>query len=354
LEGPTTISCDDRRANFIQRHFLWLLLACYALATFRPNPGLTMHDWRWPVAVAGNGHVTLPLLLLAWMLFCAAVMTDLSQVRTVLRHPLVLCTATAAVWLGPSLLVVVAGWIVPRLIDDPAVAGLLVGLALVATMPVANSSVGWVQNAGGNLALGLALVVLSISLSPWVTPKLLALLGTSLSPAAKLQCEELVSHYSGWFFIVWVILPTALGFACRWLITPARAASAAGWFALTSAAALLLLNYISSSLALPKASRSQVALLVTAALLAMALSLVGIVLSWAMGWAAGLSRETRSALSFGLSMKHTGLALVLTEAVLTEKKLAILLIVLATLAQHLVAGLVQWMQFRRRDPPRAA
>ena len=49
-------------------------------------------------------------------------------------------------------------------------------------MPVANSSVGWTQNADGNLALSLALVVLSISLSPVVAPTLLSVLGMSLSP----------------------------------------------------------------------------------------------------------------------------------------------------------------------------
>ena len=45
---------------------------------------------------------------------------------------------------------------------------------------------------------------------------------------------------------------------------------------------------------------------------------------------------------FGLSMKHTGLALILAGAVLADQPLAILMIVLATLVQHLLAGVVQW------------
>jgi BASS family bile acid:Na+ symporter len=338
----------------VQRHFLWLLVASYALATVWPDPGLKMHNWRWSVAIAGNGHVTLPLVLLALMLFCAAVMSDLRQIRSVLRRPLVLCIAMAAVWAGPAMLVVAAGGILPRLIDNPELGGLLLGMALVATMPVANSSVGWVQTAGGNLALGLALVVLSISLSPWVTPQLLAWLGMSLSPDAQAQCERLVNNYSGWFFVVWVILPTAIGFTCRLLTARWRLESVAGVFTLASAGALLILNYISASLALPKASQSEFALLVTAALLALGLSAVGLGLSWLIALGLRLPAEERSALSFGLSMKHTGLALVLTEAMLTDKKLAILLIVLATLAQHILAGFAQWMQCRRAPPPLAA
>ena len=45
---------------------------------------------------------------------------------------------------------------------------------------------------------------------------------------------------------------------------------------------------------------------------------------------------------FGLSMKHTGLALILGNMVLSNQPLAILLIVLATLMQHIIAGVVQW------------
>jgi hypothetical protein len=45
---------------------------------------------------------------------------------------------------------------------------------------------------------------------------------------------------------------------------------------------------------------------------------------------------------FGLSMKHTGLALILAGAVLADQPVAIFIIVLATIVQHLMAGLVQW------------
>jgi BASS family bile acid:Na+ symporter len=259
-----------------------------------------------------------------------------------------LLVALAAVWIGPALLVLGAGWIVPSVIDGDAAAGLLVGLALVAAMPVANSTVGWVQNTNGNLALGLALVVLSISLSPFATPLLLEWLGKSLSPAEQQSCEELVTRFSGWFFVVWVIFPTALGFACRYAITPRRVAAAADGVTIASAAALLLLNYINSALALPKIGESTLTVFATTAALAVSLSAVGLALGWAISRALRLSRAAGSALLFGLSMKHTGLALILAGAVLHDKPLAILLIVLATVAQHLSAAIVQW--FFARTP----
>lgn len=276
------------------------------------------------------------------MLFSAALVTDLSQIRVVSRHPLVLAIALVLVWLGPALLVLAAGWLVPLAVDGQATAGLLVGLALVATMPVANSSVGWTQNASGNVGLGLALVVLSILLSPWVTPSLLSLLGMSLSEREQAYCEMLVSEFSGVFFIIWVILPTAAGLACRYLITPQRAEAVENWFVIASGAALLLLNYINSALALPKIHESPAPLLLATMALAIALSAVGLVLGWALASLLRLKQPTSSALMFGLSMKHTGLALILAGAVLANQPLAILMIVLATLVQHVLAGIAQW------------
>ena len=331
-----------RIGHFVHRHFLWLLLACYGLSACWPAPGLAMREWKLTV-VSGSGEpITLPLLLLALLLFCAAIRTDLSQIRSVLQHPGTLVAGLVAVWLGPALLVVVAGPLVPWLADGAATAGLLVGLVLVATMPVANSSVGWAQNAGANLALSLGLVVLSISLSPWTTPQLLGLLGLSLSPAERALSEELVARFSGTFFIVWVILPTLVGFACRYLVGERRVARVAHWIVLASAAALLVLNYVNAALALPKVSDEKPVAILAAALLAAALSLVGIAIGWALGWLLRMPADMRSALLFGLSMKHTGLALILAGAVLAHQPLAILMIVLATLEQHLAAAVVQW------------
>ncbi len=335
-------------ARFVRRHFLWLLIACYALAAFCPAPGVALRGWQWSSPDFANSPL-LSLLLLAVMLFIAAILTDLKQVRVVSRHPFVLLVALAAVWLGPALLVLVAGWLMPAALGGQSPAGLLVAIALVASMPVANSSIGWTQSAGGNLGLGLALVVLSILLSPWITPHLLNFLGMRLANSQH-DIEALVGRFSGVFFIVWVILPTAAGFAARSLLTAERVEPARSWLALASAAALLLLNYLNSVLALPKAYDAPRSLLVATAILATSLAAIGIALGWLIARIFRLQPETRTALMFGLSMKHTGLALILAGAVLSEQPLAILLIVLATLMQHLLAGVVQWILCRAPAP----
>jgi BASS family bile acid:Na+ symporter len=292
-------------------------------------------------------QLSLPLALLALMLFSAALLTDLSQIPSVWKQPVLLWVALLAVWIGPALLVVVAGYVIPWVVSGPETTGLLVGMALVAAMPVANSSVGWTQNADGNLALSLSLVVLSISLSPVVTPTMLSVLGMSLSPEEQNYCAALVNRFSGLFFIVWVVLPTSVGFACRYLAGPGRIARMTSWTTLISAMALLVLNYINSALALPEMYDSPASLLGTALLLAGGLSLVGLAVGWCLSLGLTLPAETQAALLFGLSMKHTGLALILAGAVLANQPLAILVIVLATFLQHLLAGIVQWFLERR-------
>jgi predicted Na+-dependent transporter len=82
--------------------------------------------------------------------------------------------------------------------------------------------------------------------------------------------------------------------------------------------------------------------------LALALSAVGLGLGWLMAHWLRTGADSRSAIMFGLSMKHTGLALLLAGSVLVDQPLAILVIVLATLSQHLLAGVVQWAGSRIR------
>ena len=349
FEQHATVRLSEKWAHFAQRYCLWLLLGCYVLATCWPGPGLAMRRWEWSSSIDA-APLSLSLFLLALLLFCAALATDWAEIRAVAARPIVLIVGLVAVWLGPVLLVLAAGVVVPWALDGQTTTGLLVGLALVATMPVANSSVGWSQNAGGNLALSLGLVLLSISLSPWTTPHLLGLLGLSLAPAERALCEVLVNRFSGTFFIVWVIMPTALGFAIRALAGRRRVESWNGWIALASIGALLVLNYANAALALPEVwQQSQVSVLAATLVLATLLSVVGLACGWAIAWLMKLPGEGRSSLLFALSMKHTGLALVLAGAVLENQPLAIFIIVLATLVQHLLAGVVQWRSRRAEE-----
>jgi predicted Na+-dependent transporter len=74
--------------------------------------------------------------------------------------------------------------------------------------------------------------------------------------------------------------------------------------------------------------------------MAVAVSVVGVALAGVQARAFGLSRRSWLALAFGLSMKHTGLALVLAGEFLHDQPRVILVVLLTTLAQHVAAAAI--------------
>jgi BASS family bile acid:Na+ symporter len=335
LRGPL-----HRFACWVQKYLIWLLLASYALAAVLPQPGAVIRESQLAGPFWGDIWISPPFVLLALLLFCAAISTRLDRVWMVLRQPGLILMGLVGVWLGPLVLVAVIGLLLHPFVPG----GVLVGLVLVAAMPVANSSVGWTHNARGNLALSLSLIVFSVLLSPWVTPHLLQLFGFSLTPDEQVYCDLLVRKFSGKFFIVWVILPTLLGFIMRQLIGGLRVDRAGDYLRLTSAMSILILNYANSAIVLPELFKwSQLSVLFTTIVLAVALSLIGLLLADLIVWILREPMEMRTSLIFALSMKHTGLALVLAGTVLADRPRAILMIIVATVVQHVVAGIVQRM-----------
>jgi BASS family bile acid:Na+ symporter len=333
--------------NRIHSHFLWLLLGCYALAAMFPEPGLAIREFSL------GSKARVPFLLLALLLFCASAVVRWSQVRDLLQRPGILLIGLIAIWIVPGIFVSALGWILPGLLGKSATTGMLVGLAIVAAMPVANSSVAWSQNAHGNVALGLGLIVLTIVLCPVATPQMLNLMRLSLSSAETEKCTQLVRELSGTFFIVWVILPALAGVVFNRILGPQRIDRSRGSLRLLSAITLLMLNYVSASLAFSGTlddNGAQILLfgeeagktIIVSGLLAIALSVLGIVSAWVISRALKLGRASWTSLIFGLSMKHTGLALVLAGNVLHEEPRVMLMILLATLLQHVVAGAADW------------
>lgn len=339
-----------RWGALLHRYFLPVLLAVYVLAGIAPGPGTTIRESA--VSFPGGSEERLSMLLLAVLLFCAAAVIEWSEVRDMIEHPSILLAGLLTCWFGPTLLVAIVGPLLPRLAGGAASEGLLVGLALVAAMPVANSSAGWTQNARGNVTLSLGLIVLSILLSPLATPNLLKLMGLVLSTEDTHRIEQVVNEFSGWRFILWVILPSLAGAAAAWCVGPRRIARAKPWFRLITLVDILVLNYANASLAIENIWKSeQLGVVLLAAVLAAAVSLVGVALAVVQSRACGLPRSTWIALVFSLSMKHTGLALVLAGEVLHDHPRVILVILLSTLAQHLTAAAIDWRLARSAPHP---
>jgi BASS family bile acid:Na+ symporter len=229
------------------------------------------------------------------------------------------------------------------------VQNILVGLALVASMPIAGSSTAWSQNADGNLALSLGLVLGSTLLSPVTTPLALHAVGFMASGDYAEDLHELAAGGAGAFLAVAVILPSLLGLVVRHAAGERRVEAAKPVLKLINIGVLLFLNYSNAAVSLPQAL-GQPDPDFLAATLAIVVGLCA--LMFAAGWAVArlfrTGREQRVALMFGLGMNNNGTGLVMASLALADHPRVLLPIIFYNLVQHLMAGAADRLILERK------
>src|SRR5690348_2466520 len=154
---------DDRRglmarlAGWLHRHFLGVLFASYAAAASWPGPGLALRGLS--VGRVGLGSIrteaSLPVIMLACLLFNAGLVVNTSQLGGLVRRPRTLTAGLSANVLFPIIFILSVAWWMRLWHSFDETQNILVGLALVASMPIAGSSTAWSQNSDGDMALSL-------------------------------------------------------------------------------------------------------------------------------------------------------------------------------------------------------
>jgi len=233
------------------------------------------------------------------------------------------------------------------------VQNILVGLALVASMPVAGSSTAWSQNAQGDLALSLGLVLLSTFLSPLTTPLALQSVGLMAEGEYRQMLHDLAAPATGTFLAMWVLLPCLLGVLARGSLGEARVAPARPLLRLANSVNLLLLNYSNASISLPQAVAEP-----DWDFLAMLLGNVAglCALAFASGWVIArlmrLDHAQTASLIFGLGLNNNGTGLVLASMACAVHHRVMLPIIVYNLIQHLGAGAVDFLLKKPHWRPR--
>lgn len=334
--GPTLAS---RIGGSIRRFLPLLLASCYLIALIAPGWGQELHEWELPEHWPDVFRPGLSHLLVALLLFLAALGVDVQRLPSVARRPALVFAALASSWLAPAAVVLLAWWFLPLVTDSTVASLLLVGFALVAAMPVANSAAAWTQQSRGELSWTLALVVLSIVVCPGVIPLVLKLLGLSFSDIEAKALDSLTHEFTGLKFVVWVLAPTGLGMLTRWLVGPERVTRHRPSVLVLSAGTLLLLNYINAAAALPRMQDEfRFAWLLVCVAAAIAMCIAGFAVARLLGRWFETPLQTVIALDYSLTMKNTGLALALASEVLEEQPIVFLPVFTVTLVQHLFAG----------------
>jgi BASS family bile acid:Na+ symporter len=336
-----------RAAAFPHRHFLVLLLGSYAAAALAPGPGAALREvcLGW-----GAWSVPLPALLLALLLWNAGLGMEVGRLRGLARRPSVLAAGLAANLAVPLAFTLAASQALRLWHNPDEVQNILVGLALVASMPVAGSSTAWSQNANGDLALSLGLVVFSTLLSPLTTPAALHAVGWVASGPYADGLHRLAAGGAGAFLAGFVLLPALAGIGLGGLLGPETLAPARPALKLLNSVNLLLLGYSNAAVALPQAvADPDWDFLAVMLALILALCALGFASGGLLGRLLGADGAGRTSLVFGLGMNNNGTGLVLAAASLAHLPRVLLPVLFYTLVQHVVAGVADSLG-RRRAP----
>ena len=334
-----------RLSHFVHANFIWLLIGSYIVAALFPTLGLAIRSLSF-------GTISLPMLMLGFLLFNAGMGVELSSLKQLRNSPQSLIFGLLANLLIPI------GYIGMVMLgmrfwhNSDEVQNILVGLALVASMPIAGSSTAWSQNANGNLALSLGLVLGSTFLSPLATPVALHAVGLMTTGDYSEDLHELAGSQTGWFLLISVIIPSICGIICRQLLGKERIASAKSHLKLANSAILLILNYSNASVSLPQAIATPDLDFLGAILgITLLMCVVAFFAGWAISRICHSDQSDQIALMFGLGMNNNGTGLVLASMTLADHPQVLLPIIFYNLVQHLIAGTVNHFLFARHSTP---
>ena len=293
-------------------------------------------------------RISLPMLLLACLLGNAGLDVALGQLRHLLRMPIPLLAGLVANIAVPVAFILCIAQVM-RFWHDPAdMQHILVGLALIAAMPIAGSATAWAQKADGDLSLSLGLVVSSTFLSLWTTPLTLYTLSLVAADDHAAMLTGLAGRGTGVFLFLCVLVPTALGILMRQVLGEERGARVRPALKLVNAAVLLLLIYTNASTSLPQAlARPELDLLAAMAVITVSFCVVAFAGGFLVARLLRVNRGEETSLLFGLGMNNNGTGLVLASVALAEQPQVILTIVGYNLVQHLVAGSVDFLRARQ-------
>lgn len=342
LEEGMRMSIVTHASHFLRHHLIWFLIASYVVAAAVPGPGLAIRS-------VSLGGIHLPMLLLGILLFNAGMGVDFHSLKQLGNHPRSLGWGLAANLFIPIIFIglVMIGMSVWHNSDE--VQNILVGLALVASMPIAGSSTAWSQNLNGNLTLSLGLVMGSTFLSPVTTPIALHSVGLMTTGDYSTDLHALAGTTTGWFLLVSVIVPTILGITTRAFLSAAALTTAMPRLKLMNCVILLILNYANAAVSLPQAF-SNPDLDFLGAILGITLLLCSVAFfsGWLIAKCLRSNRSDQVALMFGLGMNNNGTGLVLASMSLADHPRVLLPIIFYNLVQHLIAGSVNQFVCSRR------
>ncbi len=336
--------------HFIHKHFLWIVLITYFVAAILPGFGLWVRDVSFGDLVwfdKSSVNLSLPLLMLSFLLFDAALGVKTNELRSSVKYPLLLFVGLVCNIFIPIILIFILKYFMLFWHNPDEVQNILVGLAIVASMPIAGSSTAWSQITDGNLALSLGLVVFSTILSPFTTPLVLHSVGFIATGDYGEDLHELASNGTAAFLMFSIIFPTVFGLFVKFLLGEKRAETVKPFLKFINVIILILLMYSNAAIALPEAfTKPDPDLLLIIFIITTSLCIIAFGAGWFIAKLMKAGKAEQSSLMFGLGMNNNGGALVLASMALKDHPIILIPIIFYNLAQQTIASIVNMKMFK--------
>ncbi|MDW7642214.1 MAG: bile acid:sodium symporter [Nitrosomonadaceae bacterium] len=337
-------------SHLFHRHLLWFLIAAYVIAVIVPIPGLWIRNVSFGeiTIYQQKTNISLLMIMLAILMFNAGLGLKISHIKKFFQNKYLLLAGLVANITIP-IIYIFGVTLLMRLWSEPIEAQyILVGLALVAAMPIAGGSTAWTQNANGNLALSLGLVLFSTILSPIITPVAFNIFGEMASEEFEKILQGLAVYGSGAFLGLWVVLPSLLGIAVRLIVAEDWVVGGIPYLKFINSIVLLLLNYSNAAVSLPQAIADQdYDFLAVTLVISTGLCLTLFAAGYGMSRLLKLDRTERVSLMFGLGMNNNGTGLVLASLALSSYPNIMVPIIFYNLVQQIAAGTVNEVMNRK-------
>jgi bile acid:Na+ symporter, BASS family len=327
--------------GFLHRHLLWCLVTVYVLGAAWPQFGLWIRGMSANPAADGHGSGWMLKILLGILLFNAGLGVDTRQIKQIPKCWSVLITAFFLSVAMPLAVVFAVSCLPLCGLEATNFYSLMIGLAIIAAMPVAGSSTAWAQNADGNLAFSICLVLLSTFLSPITAWFVFQATEAFWSAGTTSSMIPLSTGFVVNFLALWVILPIVAGMIVRWIAGAVHIGKIKSILKSINLINLLVLNYANASLSLPGVFQNP-----NLTCLSIVISITMLLCIINFGTAEVVSRlykvkdDQRVSLFFALGMTNNGAGLVLIASASAPTGDIMLPIILYNLLQHLGAGFV--------------
>ncbi|BDA77303.1 hypothetical protein LPTSP3_g02330 [Leptospira kobayashii] len=335
----------NKLTHFIHKHFFYFIIGSYIAGGLFPRFGLFIRDTHFGTFTFFDGSkvkLSLALIMLSILLFNAGLGIIKSELTNLFKQPKLLLVGLVANLSIPIVFTVFISITMTLWHNPDEVQNILVGLALIASMPIAASSTAWVQKTNGNLALSLGLVIFSTMFSPITTPLGLHSIGFITVGDYSEKLHALAGEGTGAFLFISVLLPSLLGIGLHFVFKPSVIIKTKEPIKDINLVNLILLNYANASVALPQVfTHPDWDFLLVIGIITCGLCIFAFFSGNLIARVFKSSESEKVSLMFGLAMNNNGTGLVLASLSLAGHPSVMLPIIFYNLIQHMIAGIAE-------------